>query len=90
MSYNHATISANAPIIYIPYGNFIYAFHLAKILFQQGGFISSNGMLYNNIIHLPITCILVVNYKYCNMHNTFPESRNISMYKTEQPYIYMK
>ena len=62
------------------YGNFLYAFCLAKSLFQQGGFISSNGMLYNNISHLPITCILVVNYKYSNMHNTFPESRNISMY----------
>ena len=37
-------------------------------------------MLYNNIIQLPIICILVVKYKYSNMHNTFPESRNISMY----------
>ena len=37
-------------------------------------------MLYNNIIHLPISCRLVVNYKYSNIHNTFPESRNISMY----------
>ena len=27
-----------------------------------------------------ITCILVVYYKYSSMHNTFPESRNISMY----------
>ena len=40
--------------------------------------ISSKGMLYNNISHLPITCILVVYCKYSNMHNTFPESRNIS------------
>ena len=42
--------------------------------------ISSNGMLYNNISQLPIICILVVKYKYSNMHNTFPESRQISMY----------
>ena len=78
----HATISANATIIYIPYtyGNFLYAFHFAKTSFQQGGFISSNGMLYNNISHLPITCILVLNYKYSNKYNTFPESRNMSMY----------
>ena len=42
--------------------------------------ISSNWTLYNNISHLPITCILVVYYKYFNMHNTFPKYRNISMY----------
>ena len=42
--------------------------------------ISSNVALYNNISHLPITYILVVYRKYSNMHNTFSESRNISMY----------
>ena len=80
--YNHATIFGNETIIYISYtyGKFLYSFHIYKTLFHQGGFICANGMLYNNISHLPITFILVVNYKYSNMHNTFPESRNISMY----------
>ena len=63
--YNHAFISTNATIIYIPYtyGNFLYAFHLAKTLCQQGGFILDKYQW--NVVqqHKPLTHHLHISSK---------------------------
>ena len=95
MSHSHAAILVNATtFIHIPYtyGNFLDAFHLYQDIIKSMHYsqhdnkelsfqISSNVMLYNNISHLPITCILVVNYKYSTIHFLNIETYNVHIFE---------